>query len=552
MDDSPGFVGLLRSIYRRHRHECQLLIAIFVVAAATALFDADHNYVSPDRSLESARFIVQQTSLLGIFALGAAIVIISGGIDLSSGSVIAFSATICTSVMLLLAPDEMINSRPVGDAVIAAAIGATILVGFLIGSLHAWLITVVKLPPFVATLATLVGLRSLARAIIESVNEQIRGNRISRIQVYDEFFRDFGRTYWVPAIIFLVLALLCWLMLSRTVVGRHLYALGGSEEAARLSGIRTDRLKWLAYCISAILSSIAGILLVGYEGEANPQAMGVGYELNAIAAAVVGGCSLSGGVGTIPGTVLGALFLQAVIDGINKIVKSGADIYQGLIVGVVVVFAVAFSQLESGVRGKKFFAGRLGLVAIVNLSAIAGALAALIGPRLLEGDTNLDGKYLFGFVAGGIGVFLLLIRSRLSASRRRQLGVAVAVVWIAAVLFVDRNLPAMRYRAAIRSVEQAGGRVEAVDDGTAVVFSNQQIGDESLRAVFDELRFITDLTELRLDGTELTDDGMQALAQELGRSRRPTLRRLDVRNTSVKKLGERHVEREIPRIKITR
>ena len=93
--------------------------------------------------------------------------------------------------------------------------------------------------------------------------------------------------------------------MSRTVVGRHLHALGGNEQAARLSGIPTDRLKWLAYCLSAVLSSVAGILYISDSDAANPQTLGRGYELNAIAAAVVGGCSLQGGVGTIPGTVLG-------------------------------------------------------------------------------------------------------------------------------------------------------------------------------------------------------------------------------------------------------
>ncbi len=104
-------------------------------------------------------------------------------------------------------------------------------------------------------------------------------------------------------------------MLSRTVVGRHVYALGGNEEAARLSGIRTERVKWLAYCIGAITASIAGILYIGDQTAAVPLNLGQGYELNAIAAAVVGGCSLPGGVGTIWGTVLGVLFLQVVIDG---------------------------------------------------------------------------------------------------------------------------------------------------------------------------------------------------------------------------------------------
>src|SRR5690349_21126598 len=161
--------------------------------------------------------------------------------------------------------------------------------------------------------------------------------------------------------------------MARTVVGRHLHALGGNEQAARLSGIRTDGLKWLAYCISAVLSSIAGILYVADQAVAAPQTLGQGYELNAIAAAVVGGCSLQGGVGTIPGTVLGALFLRTVIDGVSRIIKTGANVYEGLIVGVVVVVAVALTQVRAaGRRGKRFFEGALGLVTMLNLTLLAG------------------------------------------------------------------------------------------------------------------------------------------------------------------------------------
>src|SRR5207253_2675951 len=165
----------------------------------------------------------------------------------------------------------------------------------------------------------------------------------------------------IPVVLFALLAALTWLLMSRTVVGRHLHALGGNEQAARLSGIQTDRLKWLAYCLGASFSCIAGILYIAEQSVADPQTLGRGYELNAIAAAVVGGCSLQGGIGTIPGTVLGALFLRIVIDGVAKIIKTGADVYEGLIVGIVVVFAVAFTQLrQAGRRGKPFFTGALG------------------------------------------------------------------------------------------------------------------------------------------------------------------------------------------------
>jgi ribose/xylose/arabinose/galactoside ABC-type transport system permease subunit len=359
-------------------NELGLVVAILVVIGLTFVLSggkASGYYTDPALS---ATDILRQTSLLGIFALGSAIVIISGGIDLSAGSVIAFSGTICATVMLLLAPEEMKNAESVGMGVVVAGVASSIAAGLLIGSLHAWLITSVGLPPFVATLATLVGLRSLGRALVEHVTAGALGSASTQIQIYDPQFRDLGRQVTNMIVLFLALTALCWLLMSRTVVGRHLYALGGNEQAARLSGIQTDRLKWLAYCISAVLSSIAGILYICDQSVADPQTLGRGYELNAIAAAVVGGCSLQGGAGTIPGTVLGALFLRVVMDGVSKIIKSGADVFEGLIVGGVVVVAVAVTQLrQTGHSGKRLFPGALGLVAAVTLALLAGTLTML-------------------------------------------------------------------------------------------------------------------------------------------------------------------------------
>jgi ribose/xylose/arabinose/galactoside ABC-type transport system permease subunit len=386
-----------------NRHEWALLLAIAVVVLLTTGLDEQHNYWRhPELSITD---ILRHTALLGIFSLGAAIVIIAGGIDLSSGSVIAFSGTICATLLVLLAPDQMHNAEPVGLGVISLAIAGTLLVGFLIGSLHAWLITVINLPPFVATLATLVGLRSLGRAIVENITFVTWGSKSTQIQIYDSQFRGLATNVAIPVAIFLALSAVAWLVLSRTVTGRHLYALGGNEQAARLSGIRTDRLKWFAYVAGAMLSSIAGILYIGDQSVADPQTLGRGYELNAIAAAVVGGCSLQGGAGTVPGTVLGALFLRIVIDGVAKIIKTGADVYEGLIVGIVVVIAVALTQTRvAGGGGRKFFTGPLGVVAIINLTLLAGGLTALAS------QTSGGGSGIGWGV--GLGVLVLLTATR--------------------------------------------------------------------------------------------------------------------------------------------
>lgn len=359
--------------------ELGLAAAIFVVLALTALLDSNHTYLHKPQS--SIVNILRLTVMLGIFSLGSAVVIIAGGIDLSSGSMIAFSGTTCATLMLILNPDGM-ESGHVGTWNIALAIAGTLLVGFLVGSLHAWLITVIGLPPFVATLATLVGLRSLGRAIVENITAALRGGASTQIPIFDDEFRQLGNSVQIPVVLFVLLAAAFWLLMSRTVAGRHLYAMGGNEAAARLSGVRTERLKWLAYCLSSLTASLAGILYIGDNAVADPQTLGNGYELNAIAAAVVGGCSLQGGAGTIPGVVLGCLFLRTVMDGIAKIIKTGADVYEGLIVGIVVVVAVTFSQLR-GSRGHRlrFFPGALGWVAVVTLSLLAAILTTLLAGR---------------------------------------------------------------------------------------------------------------------------------------------------------------------------
>ena len=336
--DSPTPGGFLLN-----RSEWALLAAIMVAVVLTAVVDANHSYWF--QPLASLRDIARSTAMLGIFALGAAVVIIAGGIDLSAGSMIALSTTVCAATMLALAPTEMVGFKPVGGAVVAAGCLASLLAGFLVGTLHTWLITAVRLPPFIATLATLVGLRSLARAMATSTTAALLPTKNSQINVYDPAFKFVRDNVWIPVAVFGLLAFVTWLILTRTVLGRHVHALGGNEQAARLAGIRTDNVKWFAYCYGAMTAALAGLFYVANESVAAPAIQARGHELNAIAAAVVGGCSLAGGVGTVPGTVLGTVFLRVVIDAVSKVIKTEAEIYEGLIVGVVVVLAVTFSQV---------------------------------------------------------------------------------------------------------------------------------------------------------------------------------------------------------------
>lgn len=373
-------------------HELALVLAIGLVFVATGMLDRNHTYFT---NFEASFIIVlRNTVILGILALGAAVVIIAGGIDLSAGSMMAFSATTCALIMVLFAEptDKRLVTVPLHGVI--CAMGGGILSGFLVGTLHTWLITSIRLPPFVATLATLVGLRSFARAMCEFITKVRWGSQYQQINVNSPFFIYIKEHLWVSTTVFIVLAIVTWLLLSRTVLGRHIYALGGNEQAARLSGIRTENIKWFAYCFGAMTSAIAGMFYMANNSVAQPVNLAIGYELNAIAAAVVGGCSLQGGIGTVTGTVLGALFLRLVIDAVAKLIKAGADVYEGMIVGIVVVLAVTLTQFRQLVQsGREFFPGARGLAAIPTLAIATGLLAMMAGSNIpgLAGRTTIIG-----------------------------------------------------------------------------------------------------------------------------------------------------------------
>lgn len=378
-----------QSLFSRFRNELGLVVAILAVLSITSMINQDY-FREPWRNF---RDIAQETSLVGIFALGAAIVIIAGGIDLSSGTMILFSASVCVLVTYVFAPVESGRPNPAHAThmVVVLGIMAALMTGFLVGTFHAWLITIVKLPPFVATLATLVGLRSLTKIINGGITDSL-GIKVQSINASASLFSDL-RVWWIPVVVFLFLGASLWLLMNRTVIGRHLYALGGNEEAARLSGINTDKLKWLAYSIGSVTASIAGVLYAAKISTCTPSSMGVGYELNAIAAAVVGGCSLQGGTGLIPGVMLGVLFLQVVIDAVAKVFKTNPDDWKGQIVGLLVILAVAFNEIRRGgsTGRKQMFPGAIGWVIVptlataITLEVFAADTQHRLGASLLVG-----------------------------------------------------------------------------------------------------------------------------------------------------------------------
>ncbi len=361
--------------------ETAIFLAIVLVYLVTGALDPNHTYFNAWDA--SAKMILRNAALLGIVALGASVVIIVGGIDLSSGSMIAFSATTCALIMMFFTQPEVQASGRIamdtglvtvsGLGIFLAMVGA-VLSGLMVGTLHTWMVTSIRLPPFVATLATLVGLRSFARGMCLFLTKQYWGSETEKITVNTPFFGWLRENnVWISSVVFLVLALVTWVILSRTVLGRHIYAIGGNEEAARLSGIRTENVKWFAYCFSGLCSAIAGIFLMADNSTVQPALMAQGFELNAIASAVVGGCSLQGGIGTVLGTALGALFLRVVIDAVAKLIKAGADVYQGMIVGIIVVVAVTSTQFSTiSHSSRQFFPGWRGIWAIPTISLAAG------------------------------------------------------------------------------------------------------------------------------------------------------------------------------------
>jgi ribose/xylose/arabinose/galactoside ABC-type transport system permease subunit len=379
----------ITSILSVRGNELSLVFAIIAIIGTTIALDSSRSYIEyPGTSVID---VLRNASLLTIFALGASVIIISGGIDLSAGSMIAFSGTVIACSMLGLQSLGTPESPTPAWLIVSGGIFAGLLAGFLVGSLHAWLIISVGLPPFVATLATLVGLRSLARILGESTTSFLLSAKKSQIPIEQPFYTDFLReNVWIWIATAILLATFTAILLGYTILGRHLYAMGGNEQAALLSGLRTDRLKWFAYVFGSMTASLASVFYLANEGVSAPVTQAVGHELNGIAAAVVGGCSLQGGIGTVSGTLLGALFLRTVIDAVAKIIKTGADVWQGIIVGVVVVLAVTLSQYRSSrAAGRKLFAGPLGLLAISILASLIGFLVATTSGPVFGGVTFL-------------------------------------------------------------------------------------------------------------------------------------------------------------------
>ncbi len=282
--------------------------------------------------------LAKDTSFIAIMAIGATFVIVSGGIDLSVGAIYALSSVAGALVLHRFGPELNSVEGPGWSGVflgMAAALGAAVLCGVLNGAM----IVALRVHPFIITLGTMAVFRGLAFVLTDG--QSVGGFPQSLREVVR--WETQGGLSLVPLGMMLLVMVSGGIYLARLSAGRRIYAVGGNELASRYSGIRTGRVKFGVYLISGFTAGIAALLALGYYGSAS-SSDGQGYELNVIAAAVVGGASLSGGKGTALGALLGALILQMISTGI--VILRVNQNYSQIIIGAVVIVAVVMDQFN--------------------------------------------------------------------------------------------------------------------------------------------------------------------------------------------------------------
>jgi ribose transport system permease protein len=301
-----------------------LLVLILVVGLVVSILNP--RFLSPINLGNTANLI----GLFGLFSIGAGIVIITGGIDLSVGSVFALLGVVYVDLLVGWQVSWWL-------ATIVVVLG-----GVVLGAIHGFLITRLRLQPFIVTLCGLLIYRGIARYY---TNDGTAGFEYGQSFPMLEWLTA-GRTLGVPHsfIMFLVVAAVMGLVLHRSVFGRYLFAVGKNEEAARYSGIRTERVVAAAYIISGALAGLSSIYLAMYTRSISPASHGNFYELYGIAAAVLGGCSLRGGEGSILGIVLGALLLQ-ILQNLVNLLGIPSSLNFAVMGGVILIGVVADQQL---------------------------------------------------------------------------------------------------------------------------------------------------------------------------------------------------------------
>ncbi len=276
--------------------------------------------------------MILQIAVIGIIALGVTHVIIAGGIDLSSGSIVALVAVVAASFAQAHNATRPVFQGLVGLPVIVPVL-AGLSLGTLCGFINGFLVAKTNIPPFIATLGMMVSARGLAQFYTS-------GKPVSMLS---ESYTFLG-TGFVPVIIYLLMAVVAHVSLKHTRYGKYTYAIGGNETAAKISGISTTRYKIMIYTFAGFLAGLAGVVLSA-RVNSGQASMGVMFELDAIASAVIGGTSLSGGIGYIPGTIIGSMVLGVVKSGFTFL---RVDAYiQEIIKGMIIICAVVMDVMRN-------------------------------------------------------------------------------------------------------------------------------------------------------------------------------------------------------------
>lgn len=294
------------------------LILLFIVITVL-----NPSFMEPNNILN----LLRQTSINALIAFGMTFIILTGGIDLSVGSILALSSALMAGMMVSGL-----------DPILAILVG--ILLGAIMGVINGILVSKGKMAPFIVTLATMTIFRGLT--LVYTDGKPITGIGDS------EMFQMLGRGYFlglpVPAVVMVIAFFILWFLLHKTSFGRKTYAIGGNERASRISGIKVDRVKVAIYGLAGTMAAIAGAILTSRLNSAQPTA-GQSYEMDAIAAVVLGGTSLSGGKGRLFGTLVGVLIIGTLNNGMNLLGVS--SFYQQVVKGAVILIAVVLDRKKS-------------------------------------------------------------------------------------------------------------------------------------------------------------------------------------------------------------
>lgn len=297
------------------------LAGLFAIVLVVSIMEPDF------LTLNNLFNILRQVSINALIAFGMTFVILTGGIDLSVGSILALSSAFVAGLM-----------TDGTSAVIAVLAG--LIVGAVMGALNGMVISLGKVAPFIATLATMTIFRGLT--LVYTDGKPITG--LSQGGWFELFGRGYFWIFPVPVLTMLLAFAVLYFILKKTTFGRYTYAIGGNEEAAKLMGIQVNKVKITIYSLSGLMAALAGIILTSRLNSAQPTA-GTSYELDAIAAVVLGGTSLSGGRGWIVGTLIGALIIGTLNNGLNLLGVS--SFFQLVVKGLVILFAVLADRKQA-------------------------------------------------------------------------------------------------------------------------------------------------------------------------------------------------------------